>query len=100
MHLPSWPFAQLLLFWGGWQFDFDPWKHNPTEYAKHVECPVLLMHGALDPRVKTVDAKALFDQLPKQKTFVLFSKTGHESYLESDPVAWERAVASFMLSTR
>lgn len=28
--------ANLLVFWGGVQNDFNAFKHNPTDYAKNI----------------------------------------------------------------
>src|SRR6185436_5713296 len=34
MGLPATPLAELLLFWGGWQWGFDAFSHNPAAYAQ------------------------------------------------------------------
>ena len=41
--LPSFPFAGLMLFWGGLQNDFQPFSHNPSDYAKSVQCPTIIL---------------------------------------------------------
>lgn len=48
MGLPSFPSAQLLLFWGGRQFDFSPFSHNPVDYASAVTCSAVFLHGSED----------------------------------------------------
>jgi hypothetical protein len=46
MQVPAFPSAELLVFWGGRQWGFDGFEHNPSGYAASVHCPTLLMHGA------------------------------------------------------
>jgi hypothetical protein len=48
MNVPSFPAAQLLVFWGGVQAGFNGFSHRPAEYAKSVSCPVLFLHGEDD----------------------------------------------------
>ncbi len=57
MGLPAFPFAHLLVFWGGVQQGFNGFRHYPADYATEVRCAVLLLDGANDTRV-TPDGKA------------------------------------------
>lgn len=57
MGLPALPFARLLLFWGGRQAGFDALAHNPVEYAKMVDCPLLVLAGEHDPWVRPDEAQ-------------------------------------------
>jgi hypothetical protein len=50
MGIPAFPSAQLLVFWGGRQWGFDGFAHNPVQYAASLNCPSLFMHGANDPK--------------------------------------------------
>lgn len=38
MNAPTFPMAGLLVFWGGMQNNFWAFEHNPTEYAKNINC--------------------------------------------------------------
>jgi pimeloyl-ACP methyl ester carboxylesterase len=51
MHIPSFPMAHLLVFWGGVQNGFNAFSHNPVDYAKKIKCPTLLFYGAKDEKV-------------------------------------------------
>ena len=99
MALPTFPCAQLLVFWGGVQHGFNGFTHNPVEYARQVRCPVLQMHGQEDPRVTTEQAKEIFENLAGEKRFDLFPEVGHRSYLNAKPELWKRTVAEFLEST-
>ncbi|MEQ2006364.1 MAG: alpha/beta hydrolase [Limisphaerales bacterium] len=96
MRVPSWPFAELLVFWGGRQGGFDAFAHNPVDFARAVTCPVLLMHGAKDPRVSVEDIGRIHAALPASARLHVFPTLGHQSYVESRPVEWRRLVAQFL----
>jgi alpha-beta hydrolase superfamily lysophospholipase len=100
MGLPAFPGTQLLVFWGGVQHGFDGFAHNPVDYARKVEMPVLLMHGEMDPRVTRAQAEAIFDNFPGTKNRrEAFPETGHESCLASHPERWKKAVSEFLAAT-
>jgi pimeloyl-ACP methyl ester carboxylesterase len=63
MGLPSFPCAQLLVFWGGVQHGMNGFAHNPVEYAARVDCPALLLHGEADARVSVAEAQSLCSAL-------------------------------------
>jgi pimeloyl-ACP methyl ester carboxylesterase len=99
MQLPPFPSAELLVFWGGRQWGFDGFRHNPSEYAASVHCPVLLMHGARDPRVSLTEARRVYEAIPGNKEFVTFAQSGHESYVSNNASQWRTAVARFIKRT-
>lgn len=96
MGLPSFPAAQLLIFWGGRQFGFDGFANNPCDFARSVHCPASQMHGMRDPRVTPTQAKRVFDAMAGRKQWVEFASAGHESYLASDPDLWRESVREFL----
>jgi dipeptidyl aminopeptidase/acylaminoacyl peptidase len=94
--LPSFPSAQLLVFWGGVQHNFNGFTHNPVEYGKNVRCPVLLLHGADDPRVTRQQAEAVFANLAGPKHLMMFEGVGHQPYLAARPQQWQNCVSEFL----
>ena len=50
MHVPPFPMAGLLVFWGGLQNGFWAFSHNPQEYARSVKFPTLLLYGEKMPK--------------------------------------------------
>lgn len=96
MQVPAFPSAQLLVFWGGCQWGFNGFAHNPLNYAKAVRCPVLFMHGTDDPRATLVEGRRVFDAVQGRKRFKTFDRTGHESTISSHATEWRTTVASFM----
>jgi pimeloyl-ACP methyl ester carboxylesterase len=99
MQVPAFPSAELLVFWGGRQWGFDGFEHNPSEYAASVRCPTLLMHGERDPRADLTGARRVFEAIAGTKEFVTFEQSGHESYLSSHANRWRTAVQRFIKRT-
>ncbi|OVE74086.1 hypothetical protein BVX94_01585 [bacterium B17] len=96
MKVPSFPSAEILVFWGGQQGKFNGFRHNPVDYASSVSCPSLFMHGKEDPRAKLQEGRSVFDKVPDNKEFVVFEESGHESYFSSNPEKWRTAVKQFL----
>jgi alpha-beta hydrolase superfamily lysophospholipase len=94
--VPSFPGAQLLVFWGGVRHGFDGFRHNPVEYAARVRCPTLLMHGARDWRVRTAEARAIYAALAGPKRWELFAEAGHQSYCGACRGRWCEVVEGFL----
>ena len=94
--LPAFPLTRVLLFWGGVQEGFDPFRHNPVEYAAGAHLPVLFLHGEHDERVWLSEARAVFDRLPGRKELVVVPNARHGSLLKQAPEAWNRAVREFL----
>ncbi|HJX51609.1 MAG TPA: alpha/beta fold hydrolase [Polyangia bacterium] len=96
MHLPSWPMANLLLFWGGLQNGFDGFAHNPVDYAARIDCPTLVLQGALDALVTTREAQAIHAALRGYKVLHVFPDVGHEASLGASPEDWSAVVGPFL----
>lgn len=98
MKLPSFPTAELLVFWGGRQAGFDGFSHNPVEYAHRCECPTLVQIGALDRNVGQAESRSLFDALAGPKQYEAFDGAGHVSLLAADPAKWKANIERFLKS--
>lgn len=96
MGIPSFPGAELIVWWGGWQQQVNGFAHNPVEYAKKIKCPVLLMYGEYDKRVTLQDITSILDMLPGQKQLVLFLAVGHGSLANNEPQKWKQEVQQFL----
>lgn len=98
MGLPSFPAAELLLFWGGWQRGFNAFSHNPVEYARKVKSPALVLHGGKDSRVSLQQAKQVFQSLAGQKRFISYPDTGHQLIVKRNRDKWKKDVSKFLES--
>ncbi len=92
MRIPSFPSAQILVFWGGQQWGFNGFRHNPVDYATSLHCPALFMHGRNDPRATLDEGRRVYDAAPGLKELVVFDETGHESYATTHPTEWRAVV--------
>lgn len=96
MGIPSFPSAELLLFWGGRQAGFNGLSHNPVDYARGVKCPILFLHGAADPRAHLEEARQVFAAVPGVKRFREFPGIGHQAAVVCFPREWKEAVGQFL----
>ncbi len=96
MHAPTFPMAGVLLFWGGVQNGFWAFGHNPTEYARQISCPTLLMYGEQDNRVSRAEIDEIYTNLPARKHLVTFPGAGHENYLARYQTEWTTEVKAFI----
>jgi uncharacterized protein len=97
MRVPSFPSAELMTFWGGRQFGFNGFAHNPVTDARSLACPALFLHGSDDPRAPVAQARRVYAAVPaSRKTFVAFDGVGHDSYAGRHPDSWRAAVRNFL----
>lgn len=96
MNLPTFPLANLLMFYGGLQLGFNPFSHNPTEYAKAIKLPTLLLYGAKDARVTRTEIDEIYKNLDGEKELGIMERSGHEVYLNDDKEKWNKLIDEFM----
>jgi len=96
MRLPEFPFAHLLVFWGGAMNGFNGFNHNPIEYARSVQCPTLLMQGEYDELVGA-DVPAKFGAvLGSRGTIKTIPGAWHAFLFKSQPEIWRSNVREFL----
>lgn len=96
MKLPSFPLAHILAFWGSLQLGYNVFGFKPSEDAKSVHCPALLLYGSKDQNVLPVESESIFNNLGGIKVAEDFQNCGHESFLKRDPGQWGKAVFGFL----
>ena len=96
MNIPAFPMASLLVFWGGLQNGFWAFGHKPTEYAKKVNCPTLLLYGEQDKNVSRQEIYEIFENLTGKKTLKTYKSAGHENYLIKYKEEWTKDVSNFL----
>ncbi|MBM4261769.1 MAG: alpha/beta fold hydrolase [Deltaproteobacteria bacterium] len=97
MGLPSWPLAELLLFWGSVQKRFNFFAHNPADYARAVRCPTLILHGDKDARVSAAEAGRIAESMGARAKFVLFAGVPHTPIVAATPGKWRETVGEFLV---
>ncbi len=96
MHVPSFPMASMLCFWGGVQNGYWAFSHNPSEYAKSVTCPVLLLYGEEDNRVSKEETDSIFKNLKGRKVLKKYPLAGHDVFSERNRSNWIQDVSQFL----
>lgn len=94
--LPTWPGAELLVFWGGREHEFDGFAHRPADDAVFVDCPARVLHGSADPRATPAMVARVFDQILGPKKLITVAGAGHEPLVRFDPATWEAEMAEFL----
>ncbi len=98
MNTPCFPMAGLLVFWGGIENGFWAFDHNPTEYAKKIDCPTLLLYGKQDKKVSRAETDEMIANLRGDKRLVVYPNAGHEDLLNNDAKAWRQDITNFLAS--
>jgi uncharacterized protein len=96
MQAPTFPMAGLLVFWGGTINGFWAFAHNPTEYAKSIHCPTLLLYGEKDKNVSRKEIDDIYRNLNGKKEMIIYPLAGHENYLIQYKTEWVNDVANFI----
>ncbi len=96
MHLPPQPLAPMLTFWGGSMHGFWAFNLEPSEYAKKIQCPVLLQWGKQDPRVSQEETELIYNNISSNKKMVVYENSGHESFCKKETTKWTNEVTAFL----
>jgi esterase/lipase len=96
LNVPSFPMAELLMFWGGIQNGFWAFNHNPKEYAKKIKIPVMLMYGAHDEKVSLSEIDEIFNNFKGEKELKIYPESGHENYSIKYKKEWKSDVEAFL----
>jgi pimeloyl-ACP methyl ester carboxylesterase len=96
LHIPSFPLAAMMTFWGGVQNGFNGFEVSPEAFARKIKSPTLLMWGEKDNRVNREETESVYAALAGPKQLVTFPEAGHESYLLRYRQQWETATLTFL----
>lgn len=88
--------AGLLVFWGGVQNGFWAFGHKPTEYAKNINVPTLLLYGEKDDKVSREEIDEIYSNLNGTKQLKTFKLSGHEDYLNKYKEIWINDIHDFL----
>ncbi len=94
--VPTFPMANLLLFWGGLENGFNAQAHNPVGYATNIHCPTLLQYGERDDRVTRSETDRVFASLHCPKQLITYPLAGHDDYLKKYRAEWGANVVGFL----
>ena len=90
--MPTFPMAELVVFWGGIQHGFNGFAHNPIDDARQVSCPTLVLHGKGDRWMSLTQMDELMAAFPAQKQLTLFPDAGHQLLVTVDRDLWSQSI--------
>ena len=96
VRVPAFPLAHLMVFWGGWQFGFNGFEHNPVDYARACRCPILLLNGENDDKVTPAQSDEIYANFPGPHEHHTISGAGHDSFARASPAEWSDVVYGFL----
>lgn len=94
--LPRFPLVHMLIFYGGLMNGFWAFDYKPTEYAKQIKTPSLLLTGGSDDRVTPKETETIYANLGGDKNYIVYPEAGHESYLIHYRSEWKNDVDQFI----
>ena len=100
LHVPTFPMAGILVFWGGIENGFPGFSFKPVDYAKKINCPALLQYGEKDDRVTRKEIDAIFSNLPGNKRLITYPIAGHDDYLKKYKKEWDVNVTEFLFANQ
>jgi pimeloyl-ACP methyl ester carboxylesterase len=77
-------------------YNFWAFAHQPTEYAKNVTVPTLLLYGEQDKSVSRSEIDNIYANLAGDKYLQTFELAGHQDYLVKYKIQWTNSVNLFL----
>ncbi|MEO0534142.1 MAG: alpha/beta fold hydrolase [Cyanobacteria bacterium P01_A01_bin.123] len=96
VHVPPFPLAELIVFWGSIQHGFNGFTHNPIVYAQQINSPTLVFQGEQDKWISVNEVEALVQNLQGPKQLVVFPNAGHNLLVTVDQAFWQRHIQQFL----
>jgi uncharacterized protein len=94
--IPTFPIAEMLVFWGSIQQKFNGFAHNPVTYANKVQCATLIFQGKQDQWTDMKEIDELLQNLQGSKQLVIFPNAGHQLLVTVDKKLWLQSVNQFL----
>jgi uncharacterized protein len=94
--IPTFPIAELVVFWGGVQHGINGFTHNPITYANQVKCPTLILYGKLDKWTTEAEVNQMVQNLQGPKQLVIFPNSGHDLLVTTNKDLWQKSIGQFL----
>lgn len=94
----TFPFSQLLVFWGSVQMGYNGFSFNPAEYANEITSPALLLGGENDFRAPHEMLERMYANLNGYKEIYIFKNAGHYSLYSERPDEYDCVAGGFLES--
>ncbi|MBI5390143.1 alpha/beta fold hydrolase [Candidatus Woesearchaeota archaeon] len=93
------PYATLLVFWGGVLNDFNGFALQPVKDIEQVHTPLLIIHGGVDPKVSVEEAQDVYRHANKPKELWIVPNAEHANIYDLNKEAYEQKVLEFFDAT-
>lgn len=94
---PTFPSANLMIIWAKILYKINVNEHNPVDYATHIDCSILVMHGKQDSRAKVDEGLSVYEQIAsRNKKWVVFDGLGHESLIKGATIEWRQVMGDYV----
>jgi alpha-beta hydrolase superfamily lysophospholipase len=95
--IPEKPFGFFVTWWIGVERGVKGFKHRTVDYAKQVNCPVLMQWGTRDMYVTREETDNIYNAIASSsKSLVIYDGGAHESLLQHDPAKWRIETEKFL----
>lgn len=99
-HLPPFPFAPLIVFWGERLGHLDMDAVRPIDAAaKIAPRPLLIVHGSEDRLVPIENARRMYEAAGEPKEIVVLEGVGHRNFVEPGGARYAEAITDFFTRT-
>lgn len=95
---PDEPFGFVVTLWTGLEQGYWGFGHKTSKYIRSVQCPALLQWGAKDNYVTSRETRRIYENMPANKSIVVYENAGHQHLLGHDEAKWRKAVGGFLES--
>lgn len=96
---PAQPFAFLVTLWIGIENGYNGFDLQAYQYSQKINCPVLLQWGDGDIYVTEREIRGIYKNLKTAgKKMVVYKEANHHSFLQYDPIDWQKNVSGFLES--
>lgn len=96
----SFPFAEMLVFWGGIIHGYNSFALQPAEYAKSVDVPILVLCGEKDDRATVSEVKKIYANVPSEKKLYIFKDLPHKYPVREKREEYTELIKEFTDSIR
>ncbi len=94
----TFPFAELLTFWGSVQHGYNAFALNPENAVHDITMPTLLLGGSHDQRVPPTSLQEMYRRVSGRKQLHFFQHAAHQSLFHAARDDYEQIILSFLES--
>ena len=91
---PCFPGSTVLTWWGGVIHGFDALNYKPSELAKTITTPTIILAADKDQRAPLKDSQEILKNINAPKKLIVFKGARHQSLWRFDTKKWKQSIQS------